>query len=76
MVLDGVVVVVTLEAVVVVVTADAVFASTMADTCCEVGRAGVTPFGTKAMVSSISFENLMVDGFVVMVGVDWAKVRQ
>jgi hypothetical protein len=63
-------VVVVVPAVVVVVVVVAVStAFTMSSTVTCWGSMGVTPFGSKAMATRNSWENLMDDGFVVMVGV-------
>jgi hypothetical protein len=70
----SVVVVVTGTAVVVVVVAAAAF--NMASSVTAVGGVGVTPAGSKAMVSRMYSENLIDVELVVIVGVFWAMDDQ
>ena len=58
---------------VVVVVALLAWSDTMVFTVVVLGGSGVTPLGTKAIVTRISCANLMDEGLVVTVGFVWLK---
>jgi hypothetical protein len=59
-----------------VVVVDVMAAANMASTVVVVGAEGVTPVGSKAIVTRRSLTNLTLAGFVVIVGFFWANVVQ
>jgi hypothetical protein len=61
-------------AVVVVVAVEPAF--TMASTVAVLGAVGVTPVGSKAMVTRMYSPNLIAAGFVVILGFVWEIVDQ